>query len=121
MKNTKRFTRHAKNITLSGNVKFNHKSAHDPYSRYVFQKKRKDITRIEFLDSYFMVTEWFNDELNTPLVLMIDDKDLVVVPSEDSEECHFVDVSTGEVMLTLDMGCVIYSTPWAEEIYRWGK
>lgn len=119
MKNVKRFVKHAKKITLSGNIKYDPAWADMPYSRYVRLKKRKDITRIEFLDSYAMVTEWYNDENNTPLKLRVDDKVLTVIPDTDSDAVHFVDEATGEVMLTLDLGYVQYSTPWAEEKYEW--
>lgn len=119
MKNVKRFVRHAKKITLSGNIKYDVQGAYCPYTRYCFHKKRKDITRIEFLDSYFMVTEWLMDENDTHLRLRIDDKMIVVVPDSDTEDCHFVDMETGEVMLTLNFGLVVYSTDWAEQKYEW--
>jgi hypothetical protein len=119
MKNVKRFVRHAKKITRSGNIKFDPAWADMPYSRYVHWKKRKDITRIEFLDSYFMVTEWYNDENNTPLDLLVDDKVLRVIPDTNSDAAHFMDVETGEIMLTLDIGSVEYSTDWAEQKYQW--
>lgn len=118
MKNTRRFTRHAKKITLSGNVKFNHKSAHDPYSIYAMNKRRDELTRIELLQSYFMVTEWFNGE---DLILKVDDKKLLVIADENSDAAHFMDTETGEVMLTLEIDYVKYRTPWSEELYRWGK
>ena len=118
MKNTKKFTRHCKKITLSGNIKYNHRWTDMPYSRYAGHKKRKDITRTELLDSYFMVTEWLN---GPDLVLKVDDKELLVSPSEVNEDVHFVDTATGEVMLTLDFGQVVYTTDWAADTYKWGK
>lgn len=119
MKNTRRFTRHAKKITLSGDVRFNHRSAHDPYSIYASNKRRDELTRIELLQSYFMVTEWFNGDKD--LTLKVDDKKLIAVAETTSDAVHFVDIDTGELMLTLDIDYVRYSTPWSEELYRWGK
>lgn len=121
MKNVKRFVRHAKKITVSGNIKYNANGAYDPYTRYRFNKKREDITRIEFLDSYFMVTEWLMDENDTPLKLRVDDRMLEVLNDDGSEDVIFVDMETGEVMLVLNFGSVISSTEWAEDIYKWGK
>lgn len=118
MKNTKRFAKHCKNITICGNVEFNHHLALSPYSRYVYHKKRKEITRTDFLDSYFMVTEWLmGDE---ELVLHIDDRRLKVVCGDD-EVAHFVDIDSGELMLSLYFGEVKYTTDWANELYQWNK
>ena len=118
MKNTKRFTKHCKNITISGNVKFDHRHALDPYSRYVDYKKRNEITRTDFLDSYFMVTEWLI--VDEELVLQVDDRRLKVV-CDDNEVVHFVDIDSGELMLSLNFGYVEYTTDWAKELYQWNK
>lgn len=118
MKNVRRFVRHAKKITLSGNIQYCADDAYLPYSRYQFRKKREEITRTELLDAYFMVTRWLCGD---DLILKVDDKTLKVLPSEIDESVNFVDVETGEVMLTLDFGQEIYTTEWASDLYKWGK
>ena len=118
MKNVKKFTAHCKKITLSGNIKYHPEDAYLPYSRYAGHKKREDITRTEFLDSYFMVTRWL---IGDDLILKVDDKTLKVLPDEVDETCHFIDVEDGEVVLSLDFGQVVYTTDWAADTYKWGK
>lgn len=118
MKNVKRFIKHCKKITLSGNIKYDPQGAYLEYSRYPLQKKRKDLTRLEVLDAYFMVTEWLNGHA---LMLKIDDKILHVVPHRYDDSCHFIDIDTGELMATMGIGYVEYTTDWAEGLYQWGK
>lgn len=116
MKNTRRFTKHCKKITLSGNVKFDHRMAHAPYSRYVGYKKREDVTRAEFIDSYFMVTDLIND--SEPLIINVDGIHLQLIEREDGTYI-FMDTNTGEVMFVLNWGYVEYATDWVNEPYQW--
>ena len=121
MKNLKKFVRHAKKITVKGNVSFHPENARLPYSRYVWYKNRKDVTRIEFLDSYFMVTLWQPEKDDTPLLLNIDGKLLRVVDRPDDECSDFIDENTGELHLTMNVGYAEYSSEWVREKYQWKK
>ena len=118
MKNTRRFTRHCKHITLSGNVQFKHKDAYADYSRYPFETSRKELTRIQLIDSYAMVTR----QLKGPdLILMIDGLKVREVVDEQRDVVHYVNDNTGELLLTLDYGYPEFASDWAKDVYRWGK
>ena len=118
MKNVKRFIKHCKKITLSGNIKYNPENVYLDYNRYPLRKKRKDLTRLELLDAYFMVAEWLNGHA---LMLKVDDKILHVVPHRYDDSCHFIDIDTGELMATIGVDDTEYTTEWVEDLYQWGR
>lgn len=118
MKNTRRFTRHCKRITLSGNVEFNHKDAYAPYSRYAFKTPREQLTRIQLIDSYNMVTR---TRRGPDVTLMIDGTTVREIVDNERDVVHYIDHNTGELLLTLDYGYPIFASDWAKDTYKWGK
>lgn len=117
MYRVKKFIRHAKKVTIQGNVKFNESWATDGYSGYEIRKNTKYLTRLEFIKSYFAVCEYLN---GPDLVIDIDGVKLQLITS--SETYNLVDIDTGEVMVTFAEDIVpTYTTMWVLETYRWNR
>lgn len=76
------------------------------------------MTRLELLDAYMMVAEWFTGHA---LILKIDDKILQVVTHMYDDACDYIDVDTGEVMATIGVDDTEYTTDWVKDLYQWGK
>ena len=118
MHNVKRFIRHARKITKQGDVKFTTAVAESGYSLYPHRIHRRMLSRSELLQAYDSVAEFFE---GPDVIICVDGVRLQAYFAQDDDLISWVDVDTGEVILTHDIECVTYSTEWARQFYHWGK
>lgn len=117
MKNVGNFINHAKSIVLDGVVSFNESYAIGHYSRYSANVNKNEITRDLFLQSWTFLAEI---EKCPHMVIEVDDLELELYVNNCTLD--FVDVYTGEVVLTLGEDCEIeYSNDWAKGLYNWNR
>lgn len=118
MYKVKRFIRHARKITKQGNVKFGTTYVESGYSLYPYRIHHKMLMRSELLLAYDSVVDLFK---GPDVIIDVDGVKLQAYFAEDDDVINWVDVETGEVMLTHDVDGVKYTSTWAQQLYRWGK
>ena len=118
MYNVKRFIRHARKITKQGNVKFSASYVESGYSLYPYRIHRKMLTRSELLLAYDSVAEFLK---GPEIVIEVDGVKLQAYFADDDDILNWVDVDTGELMLTHHIDGVTYTSTWAQQLYRYGK